>query len=87
MKLLNNTLSAEQIEWFKQYWDNNPEQRYVNWKVNDEVLDHRLEFKRNPVLWKIITDIVDKDFSDTVAIWSALQSQRFAHHIHDMNME
>jgi hypothetical protein len=36
----------------------------------------------NPVLWKMVTDIVSQDFSETVAIWSALQSQRFAHNIH-----
>jgi hypothetical protein len=82
MKLLNNILSTDQIELFKQYWNNNPNQRYVNWQIGDEVLDYRLEVMHNPVLWKMVTDIVSQDFSTTVKIWSALQSQRFAHHIH-----
>ena len=82
MKFLDNTLSTEQIDLFKQYWDSNLDRRYVNWKIGDEVLDHRMLVRPNPVLWKIITDIVSKDFSSTVEIWSALQSQRFAHHIH-----
>jgi hypothetical protein len=82
MKFLDNTLSTEQINLFKQYWDNNLDRRYVNWKIGDEVLDHRMLVKSDPVLWKIITDIVSKDFLDVVEIWSALQSQKFAHHIH-----
>jgi hypothetical protein len=82
MKILNNLLSEEQIDLFKQYWDDYPNQRYVNWKIGDEVLDYRMLVKSNPVLWKIVTDIVSQDFSDTVEIWSALQSQRFAHNIH-----
>jgi hypothetical protein len=82
MKRLNNILSADQIELFKQYWNNNTNQRYVNWRIGDEVLDYRLLVKPNPVLWKIVTDIVSQDFSNTVKVWSALQSQRFAHNIH-----
>lgn len=82
MKFLNNVLSTEQINLFKQYWDDNPDQRFVNWKIGDEVLDNRMTVSPDSILWKIVTDIVSQDFSDTVEIWSGLQSQRFAHNIH-----
>lgn len=82
LKFLNNTLSQVQIDLFKQYWNNNLDQRFVNWKVDDEILDHRMLVEPDPVLWQIINNIVSEDFSDVVEVWSALQSQRFAHQIH-----
>ena len=81
-KIIENALSSEQISMLTDYWDNNPSFRRVNWELNGEVLDYRLDVMRNPVIGDMIRNIVSKDFSDTVGIWSALQQQKYAHQIH-----
>jgi len=82
IKFIQNALTADQISTLTEYWDNNPRLRRVNWELDGEVLDFRLDVMRDPTISTMLKGIVSKDFSDTVNIWSALQQQKFAHHIH-----
>jgi len=83
MKTYNNLLSPEECQSFKTFWENNRDKSYVNWEIQNQVLDRRLEvtteYKEH---WDIIKRITGMVFNKTYDIWSAYQEQSFCHNIH-----
>ena len=77
-----NVLSELEISQFKNYWNNNQDKTYINWKVDDKVLDKRLVISKQNPLYTIIEKIVHKYIPNENKIWAALQRQSFAHQIH-----
>jgi hypothetical protein len=82
MIFCNDELTPEEVNLFKDYWNERQEHSYVNWRIGDEVLDRRLGIRKNTPQWDIIERIVGKHFATTKHIWSAYQRQNLAHHIH-----
>jgi hypothetical protein len=82
MLILDNIISQEEIEQFKQYFQTNFDKKYINWQVGDEIVDHRVNINVDSPEFQIIRRIVANNFSDTVDVWSAYQRQTNPHSIH-----
>ncbi len=82
MLTLNNIISEEEIELFKQYFQTNLDKKYINWQVGDTIIDHRLTIDKTSSEFEIVCRIVANNFSDTVDVWSAYQRQTNPHGIH-----
>ena len=81
MKIFKNLLTQEQVQYFKDYWTNNPNQIYVNWTDGDQLIDKRLPLRDGPA-YDQIDQIVRKEFPDYKNMWAGLQEQSFPHNIH-----
>jgi hypothetical protein len=82
MLILDNIISEEEIAQFKQYFQTNFDKKYLNWKVGDKIIDHRLLIDPDSPEFEIVRRIVDNNFSDTIDVWSAYQRQTNPHGIH-----
>lgn len=83
MKIIQNIITLEEVQKFKDYFDNNCNDEYVNWLTDsDKPLDIRLPIKKDTQEWEIITNAVTNICPDAKDIWSALQRQNFPHSIH-----
>jgi len=83
MKTYSNLLSLKECDDFKMFWEQNKSNSYVNWEIENEVLDRRLDVTPDHTeQWSIIKRITDQVFNETYDIWSAYQEQSFCHDIH-----
>jgi hypothetical protein len=82
MQKFKNLITQEQIAQLKQFWIDKKDRVYVNFEVDDGVIDHRLEVKRSDPEYQIIENIVRAVHPNATDIWSALQRQSRAHNIH-----
>lgn len=82
MKIIENAFNQEQLQIFKNYWANNQTKTYVNWELDGEVLDRRLILNESGPEFSLVKEVVLKDFTNPIQIWSAYQRQNFCHHIH-----
>jgi hypothetical protein len=82
MQIFKNLITTEQIANFRQFWVDKKDRVYVNFEVDDGVIDHRLEIKGSDLEFTIIEDIVRAIHPNATDIWSALQQQNRAHNIH-----
>jgi hypothetical protein len=82
MLLLNQVISEEEISAFKNYFQNNFDKKYVNWQVDDQVIDHRLTIQETSPEFKIIRRIVLNNFKNPIKFWAAYQRQSIPHNIH-----
>jgi hypothetical protein len=82
MLILNNVISDSEIIDFKQYFDDNFSEKYINWTVNDQTIDHRLLIDENSPQFEIIRRIVSKNFVNSTSMWAAYQRQSRPHNIH-----
>lgn len=82
MQTFKNLLSKEQIDHFRTFWETKKDRVYVNFEVDEGVIDNRLQVKGSDPEFKIIEDIVKSVHPNATDIWSALQRQNRAHNIH-----
>jgi hypothetical protein len=82
MIICHNELSVEEIQIFKNYWNNNQDSAYINWVQDNQVLDRRLTIEPDSPEMSIIKRIVGKYFDKIDDLWSAYQRQNFCHNIH-----
>jgi hypothetical protein len=89
MKLLQNLLTPEEIDLFKEYWNSDSNRGYVNWhseghlySERSEYIDKRLEIKDHPVLSPILRRIVDQQVKKDIRYWANYQRQSLPHMIH-----
>jgi hypothetical protein len=82
MLLLNDIISDNEISEFKQYFSDHFDKKYVNWSVDQDVIDHRSLIDKNSDLFTIIQRIVGKNFSNPIKCWAAYQRQSRPHNIH-----
>jgi len=82
MIICNNELTDEEVQTFKNYWNNNQTHSYVNWMQDGVILDRRLTVQSSVPEFNIVKRIVYKYFDNPGIIWSAYQRQNFAHNIH-----
>lgn len=82
MKIIPNAISDIDIQRIRSYVKNNADKTYVNWQSDSEIIDRRTTIEETSPEFSIIQEIVSKDFSSTVKIWSAHQIQTNPHNIH-----
>jgi hypothetical protein len=82
MLILDQIISQEEIDSFKDFFQDNQDKKYVNYQVDDQIIDHRLTIPPTSPLFNIVKRIVATNFSNPIDIWSAFQRQRFPHGIH-----
>ena len=82
MQTFKNLIGTEQIARFKQFWTDKKDRVYVNYEVDDGVIDHRLQVVPQDPEHQIIEGIVRAIHPNATDIWSALQRQSRAHNIH-----
>jgi hypothetical protein len=82
MIFLQDVISQDEIQAFKQYFHTHFEKKYTNWVQSGEVIDYRLTIDENSPEFDVIRRIVSANFSNPSHIWSAYQRQVLAHHIH-----
>lgn len=83
MIILDNAFSATDIEQFRNYWNQNWEKHsYVNWMLDDEVLDRRLIFPPGSEEYQRAISVVNQFCKDPVHVYVAYQRQKFPHQIH-----
>jgi len=82
MKFIDNILTSDQVQQFKDYWKNNQNEKYVNYEIDGEIQDYRLLIDRNSPEWQIILDVINKDFKQPKVYWAAYQRQYFAPTMH-----
>jgi hypothetical protein len=82
MQLLNQVITQEEINSFKQFFQDYQSKKYVNYQISDRVIDHRLTIPTDSPLFDIIKRIVSTNFSNPVDVWSAYQQQTVPHNIH-----
>ena len=48
MQILNEIFNQDEVNTFRNYWNNNwNEKSYVNWEIDGKVLDRRLKRQKN----------------------------------------
>ena len=82
MKIIESIITEDEVEIFKNYWENNADKRHVNWTDGDQLVDIHCSLSSDTSEFQIIKSIVAKDFPDTIDIWCAYRQQSFAHNIH-----
>lgn len=82
MKVLKNFITPDQITLLKNHWVEQNHCKYINWQINDTIIDHRLTISPKTELFNILKDQVIKDFPNYISMWSALQQQTNPHSIH-----
>jgi len=83
MQFLNEIFNADQIDIFRNYWNNNwSEKSYINWEIDGKVLDRRLVLPKKSKEYEIIEEVVLRYVKNPINIWTAYQRQNFAHHVH-----
>jgi hypothetical protein len=82
MLLLNQVITQEEINSFKQFFQDYQSKKYINYQVGDQIIDHRLIIPKDSPLFDIIKRIVATNFSNPVDFWSAYQQQTVPHTIH-----
>jgi hypothetical protein len=89
MQIFKKLVTPEQIVDFRQFWEDKKDRVYVNFEVDDGVIDHRLQVVPQDKEFKIIEDIVRAVHPNATDIWCALQRQSRAHliHIDDYSMQ
>ena len=90
MQILNEIFNQDEVNTFRNYWNNNwNEKSYVNWEIDGKVLDRRLKLPKTSKEYKMVEGVVHRYFRNPINIWTAYQRQSFAHQIHidDYGME
>ena len=82
MLLLNQVITQEEINSFKQFFQDYQSKKYVNYQIGDQIIDHRLIIPTDSPLFDIIKRIVATNFSNPIDYWSAYQQQTVPHNIH-----
>ncbi len=83
MQFLNEIFSKDDVDNFRNYWNNNHnEKSYVNWEIDGIVLDRRLILSKDSKEYKMVEEVVLRYFKNPINIWTAYQQQSFAHQIH-----
>lgn len=82
MLLLDQLISESEIQMFKNYFLDNFDKKWVNWKLDGNTIDHRLEIDAESPEFNIVRRIVETNFSNPIGIWSAYQRQVNPHSIH-----
>jgi hypothetical protein len=77
-----NELTENEVQFFKDYWNNNQDSVCVNGEQDGKILDRRLTISDKSAGYKIIERIVNKYFPTVDEFWSGYQRQNFAHNIH-----
>lgn len=79
---LDNVISNEEIAVFKQNFLDNFDKKYVNWSMEQDVIDYRYSIEKTSPQFKIVQRIVGKNFARPIKIWAAYQRQSLPHNIH-----
>jgi hypothetical protein len=82
MLFLNQVITQEEINSFKQFFQDYQSKKYVNYQIGDQIIDHRLIIPTDSPLFDIIKRIVATNFSNPIHYWSAYQQQTVPHNIH-----
>ena len=89
MKIIDNLLSPEELTLFKEYWDKNNQEGYVNWHSEghlyaerSEYIDKRLLIQKYTNLWRILKRVVDENVGKNEPFWANYQRQSLPHMIH-----
>jgi hypothetical protein len=88
MRILQELLTAAEIQELKQHWQSHTPQHYLNQQMEDgTIIDHRLkiiheesETRWEPVIDRIIMSVFDQ--GQIIKKWAALQRQTNPHHQH-----
>jgi hypothetical protein len=71
MLILDQLISESEIQMFKNYFIDNFDKKYLNWKLDGDTIDHRLEIDAESPEFNIVRRIVETNFSNPIGIWSA----------------
>ena len=82
MLILDQIITDQEISAFKQYFKTNFDKKYVNWQIDDQIVDHRLDIHRNSPEFKVIQRIASTNFKNPDKVWAAYQRQTTPHQIH-----
>ncbi len=92
MKIHDNLLTDHDIDILRQYWETHKDDVYVNGYQGNDIQDYRLDINYKDAEFKIITDIVRRDFNfyiqpngspkENVFFWAALQRAVIPHVLH-----
>jgi hypothetical protein len=82
MLLLDQVITNDEIDSFKNFYQVHNDKKYVNYINKDQLIDHRLIVPETSPLFSVIKRIVSANFSNPLKIWSAYQRQTWPHAIH-----
>jgi len=82
MMVLDQVCSQDEVNMFKQYFREHYQNKYLNWAVAGETIDHRLLIDELSPEFQIILRIVRANFDNPTRVWSAYQRQTRPHKIH-----
>lgn len=82
MLLLDQLISESEIQMFKNYFLDNFDKKWVNWKLDGKTIDHRQTIEKTSPQFKIVQRIVGKNFARPIKIVAAYQRQSLPDNIH-----
>lgn len=82
MILVQDAITAAEIETVRHWVSTHPKKQFLNWVENDRKIDNRWELDLEHPDLGFVTDLVQRYFLDWNNIWSAYQIQINPHNIH-----
>jgi hypothetical protein len=82
MILLDQIITDQEIQAIRNSYESFKDNSYVNWTVNEKLIDVRFNIEPTSPEFSIIESIVKKNFKNPIISWSGYQRQTNPHNIH-----
>jgi hypothetical protein len=82
MKIYDQLINESEIATLKEFFKNHQDKKYVNWAVNDYIIDNRIMINPNSAEFDIVRKIVSIKFDNPKLVWAAYQRASGSHNTH-----